>query len=457
MIAVTDVLAWCQHLLDSRQVPSLEECLEVIPPLDALDDLPPGTRVQVRCDTNVVVAADGRVADDARLVSLLETLRWGQDHGWVQVIHGHAGADGRPSLAPIAVHLGRLLGTEIVFLDDWMDDVSGAVRPATVAAVAGLPAGTVAMLENARRYALERCLWRARPEDLPALAGRLTCYLRGLRALAHVHVNEAFAASNRDLSSALAPLAMDRVALGRHVWRELRGPVLAARQAQLVVFSGAKLNKLDDLEAVIRRRQVRLLVGGGLLALPLLAAEAQLGGRTFALGRHREEVRADHIATSRRLLEDAHRQGIEVLLPMDFVLDDGSVADTIPAAGAQRDVGPRTLERFAARLQAFARQPPARPAIAFHNGVLGMFEDPHFAEGTRRFFALLHQLHDAGVQVTVGGGEGGTALQQLGDPRRVRHCFTAGTTILKALGTEPIPYLLALFLASRRRREVTPS
>ena len=89
-------------------------------------------------------------------------------------------------------------------------------------------------------------------------------------------------------------------------------------------------------------------------------------------------------------------------------------------------------------------------AVLFHNGVLGQFERPEFAVGTRRFLALLKDLHRVGLRIYVGGGEGGMALSRWGDPTSVTHCFTAGTTILKALGVKPIPYVWALYQAATR-------
>ena len=53
-------------------------------------------------------------------------------------------------------------------------------------------------------------------------------------------------------------------------------------------------------------------------------------------------------------------------------------------------------------------------------------------------------MTDAGVKVYVGGGEGGKALEKYGDPGWVTHVFTAGGTVLNALGNEPVPYLTAL-------------
>jgi len=57
-------------------------------------------------------------------------------------------------------------------------------------------------------------------------------------------------------------------------------------------------------------------------------------------------------------------------------------------------------------------------------------------------------MTDAGAEVYVGGGEGGKALEKYGRPNWVTHCFTAGGTVLNALGNDPIPYLVALYMAA---------
>jgi phosphoglycerate kinase len=73
-----------------------------------------------------------------------------------------------------------------------------------------------------------------------------------------------------------------------------------------------------------------------------------------------------------------------------------------------------------------------------------MFEDPRFEAGTKRFTKQLQRMTEAGVEVYVGGGEGGKALDKYGQEDWVTHVFTAGGTVLNALGNEPVPYLAAL-------------
>ena len=80
--------------------------------------------------------------------------------------------------------------------------------------------------------------------------------------------------------------------------------------------------------------------------------------------------------------------------------------------------------------------------------MFGLFEEEAFETGTREFIGQLKRMTESGIEVYVGGGEGGTALARYGQPDWVTHCFTAGGTILKALGNEPIPYINALYRKS---------
>ncbi len=79
-----------------------------------------------------------------------------------------------------------------------------------------------------------------------------------------------------------------------------------------------------------------------------------------------------------------------------------------------------------------------------------MFEDPRFENGTKQFVVELKRMKDAGVEVYIGGGEGGTSLEKYGQPDWVTHTFTAGGTVLNALGSAPVPYLVTLFMAGKK-------
>lgn len=458
-----DVVTWCEELLSESPEPSFEESIRAIPAVSDLGDLPPGTRVLVRGDVDAGIKEE-RVVDDTRPRSMLETLRYGIDRGWIQVILGHRGRDPELSLRPVAECFEKLSGQRVTFVPDWMDQ-SGAVLHAAAQTIADQEPGAIVMLENTRRYPLERALWKVKPGELSGIAELLARLLSDLREkVARVEVNEGFSASNPDVSSAVVPLAMERVALGFYVHEQLAEHVTRAREAQLVVFSGLKIEKLTDLESTLDRAQVRMVIAAGSLAMALKKAAAELDGADFSMGkagdeRHRSEkyyIAPERIEQAKRMISRGHATGVEFVLPVDFLLADGAVADSIPPDGQQLDVGPQSSEHFAHKIDDFIawhrthQSETGRPAVAFHNGVFGKFEDPQFETGTRRFMEQLKRLHGAGVQVYVGGGEGGAALEKYGAPDWVTHVFTAGGTILKALGTDPIPYLKAMWMVARR-------
>src|SRR5262249_53001938 len=134
-------------------------------------------------------------------------------------------------------------------------------------------------------------------------------------------------------------------------------------------------------------------------------------------------------------------------------LQDGRSSETIGPGDQQFDVGPKTNEYFAQKVGEFISSAKASASagskqVAFHNGVFGMFEDPRFEAGTKHFIGQLKRMKNAGIEVYVGGGEGGAALEKYGQPDWVTHCFTAGGTVLNALSSNPVPYLLALSMSA---------
>jgi phosphoglycerate kinase len=457
------MLQWCQALLGAAPAPhkTLNEYLNAIPRLKSLADVPRGTAVLVRGDVDSKPGT--KIGEgDQRLRSMVDTLRFGIDQGWKQVIFGHIGRKPEGSLAKVAARLGELLGKKVPLVSDWLDESATTIKPAAADAVRNAQPGDVLVLENTRRYEIERVLWDAKSDDLPSLTPKLAKLANEFASkVATVYVNEALSAGSLDSSTTIVPAAMDRVALGLYVAGEFDGPMQRCLQAQLVVFSGLKIDKLDDLEAMIARGTIRWVITAGSLAMALKKAAAELDGKQFGLGVAEDPAHADkpyfipreRIEQAKRMIADGRRKGIEFILPVDFILQDGRAAETIGPGDQQFDVGPKTNEYFSEKVGRFiasAKSSGSKP-VAFHNGVFGMFEDPRFESGTKHFIGELKRMKDAGIEVYVGGGEGGAALEKYGRPDFVTHCFTAGGTVLNALGSNPVPYLLALSLAARNK------
>ncbi|MBI3862729.1 MAG: phosphoglycerate kinase, partial [Planctomycetia bacterium] len=197
-IAAQQMQDWCARLVEkSPDFPPLEECLKKIPAVGSLSQLPAGTRVLVRGDTDVVFDEQGQPDDDSRLRALVDTLKLGVERGWVQVLYGHRGRDPKLSLEPVAKYLEGLLTAagvkcgKLSVISDWMNNETGEILDSAGAAVARLSPGSIVLLENTRKYTLEQALWKAKPADLPGLAPKLAAYANGMREkIGRVHVNE---------------------------------------------------------------------------------------------------------------------------------------------------------------------------------------------------------------------------------------------------------------------------
>jgi phosphoglycerate kinase len=462
-VTAEKIVAFARGVLgDDPNVPKLpvEKYLDAIPRLEALTDLPSGTPVLIRGDVDAKPGA--KVGDgDIRLRSMKGTLDYARSKGWKIVVFGHIGREPEKSLSKVRARLAEILGCNVGFIGDWLDGETTTIKDEVAKAVQNAAPGSVIMLENTRKYDIERVLWKAKPADLPKLAEGLAKLANEFaQKVAKVYVHEAFSAGSLDASSVIVPAAMDRVALGQYEAEQFDVQLRDCLAAQLVIFSGLKADKLDDMEAMINRGKIRLVISAGSLSASLKKAAAELEGKDFNLGVSEDPAHSDkpyfiprnRIDQAKKMLTEGRAKGIEFVLPVDFVLQDGQVSTEIGPGNQQFDVGPQSSKLFSDTVTRFieAHKNDQPPAVAFHNGVFGMFEDPRFESGTKNFVPQLKRMKDAGIKVYIGGGEGGTSLERYGQPDWVTYVFTAGGTVLNALGSEPVPYLVALKLAAQR-------
>jgi phosphoglycerate kinase len=457
-VSEQEMRAWCDNLLAGRAAApdmTLADYIRAIPGLAALEDLPNGAAVLVRGDLDCEPGAS--VGDgDVRLRSMVDTLQFGRDRGWKQIVFGHIGRKAEGSLTKVAKRLGELLQCDVPLIGNWLDEASVTILPDVPKQISAARPGAVIMLENTRKYEIERVLWKAKAADLPALAPRLARLANEFaEKLGKAYVFEAFSAGSLDACTLAVLAAMQRVALGAYVSAEFTGPVMRCLDSQLVIFSGLKIDKLDDLEAMINRGKIFRVFSAGSLSMALRKAADGRDGKDFCLGVAEDPARKNEpfyippqrVEQARRMIADGRKKGIKFVLPVDWVIQDGRVVERLQPGDQQFDIGPKTSELFEHEVGEFLE---VDGAVAFHNGVFGMFEKPQFETGTRRFIPQLKRMTDNGVEVYIGGGEGGAALEKYGEPNWVTHVFTAGGTVLNALGGEPVPYLAALRAAAEK-------
>ncbi|MDJ0521123.1 MAG: phosphoglycerate kinase [Planctomycetota bacterium] len=427
----------------------IEERLGQIPAIDTLDDLPEGTPVWIRADLDVP-DRDGMIGDDPRLASLHETLAYGRERGWRMLLIGHRGRTADRTLEYVHQKLKSIEPGCGPFIKDWFDEHAETLTGVAVKGVESLKPGEFLVFENVRKYDFEMRLWTTVEEQLGLVSDHFGRISAAFRQGATVYINDAIASGSKDFSTTALPLAMGRTALGVFTRRELAEHAVQARDAGLVVFSGMKLDKLRHLHGIVQRGRVEVILAGGSLAMALRKASGEISGERISIGAAGDEVNRDEkayvppsaVEKARQLLVDAEANGVRVVLPIDFVVEDGSVVSDLGAGMWQRDIGPETRQLFDETARAWLDS-TERKAV-FHNGVMGQFENSTFAAGTEAIVATLKALHDGGAAVYVGGGEGRAALERFGSLDDVTHAFTAGGTVLKCLADKALPFLEAL-------------
>jgi phosphoglycerate kinase len=384
---------------------------------ELIDDGVAGQRVFVRADLNVPTK-DGKIGDDTRIRATLPTLRKLLDAGARVVLASHLGrpkgeANPKYTLAPVAVRLGKLLGTPVAFAPE-------CIGPETESAVANLAEGSVLLLENLRFHAEEE-------QNDPAFAAQLA-------ELADVYVNDAFGTAHRAHASTVGMVSLVKeVGAGDLLIAELEHlrRVLKPARPFLCLLGGAKVSdKLSVLAAMVKRADVVCV--GGAMAYTFLAAQGKPVGSSL--------VEADRIDDAKRVLAAAKAAKHKLLLPTDHVvaqkLEAGAPSKTvkeIPDGWMGLDIGPDTAKAYAKEC--------AKAKTIFWNGPMGVFEIDAFAKGTE---AVALAVADSKASSVVGGGDSLAAVNKLGLAERITHCSTGGGASLEFVEGRALPGVVAL-------------
>ena len=369
-----------------------------------------GCRVLIREDLNVPIK-DGRVASDARIRAALPTIKAASAAGARVILMSHLGRpvegefDQQFSLAPVAGHLGELLGRPVSLVSDWRDGVE-------------LVDGEIALLENVRFNPGEK-------KDDEALA-------RAYAALCDVFVMDAFGTAHRAQASTHGVARYAPVACAGPL---LEGELTALEQAlanparpMVAIVGGAKVStKLTVLETLSDKVD-QLVVGGG-IANTFLAASGKPVGKSLC--------EHELLDTARTLMEKT-----SIPLPSDVVTAT-EFSETAQATLRQAaevgeddmilDIGPVAAADVAAILR--------EAGTILWNGPVGVFEFDQFAGGTE---IIARAIADSPAFSLAGGGDTLAAIDKFGIADKVSYISTGGGAFLEYVEGKVLPAVAML-------------
>jgi len=378
-----------------------------------------GKTVFIRVDFNVPLqkndkTGDMEISSDKRIKASLPTIQFALEQGAGVILASHLGRPkGKPnpemSLKPIAVRLQELLGRPVTMAPDCVGPEVQAMKPAP---------GQVLLLENLRFHAAEE-------KNDPAFA-------RQLAGLCDVYVNDAFGSAHRAHASTEGMIQfVPKAAAGLLMERELKYLGMVTNNPPrpcVAILGGAKVS--DKIEVIQNLGKVvdRLLIGGA-MAYTFLRAQGLTAGKSL--------VEEDKIDLAKKLLAELDGK---LMLPVDHVVVSEIAAgaahqtvDQIPDGKIAVDIGPKTIENYAAVI--------AGAKTVIWNGPMGIFEKPPFDKGT---VAVAKAVAESGATSVVGGGDSEKAIKAAGVTDRISHVSTGGGASLEFLAGIKLPGVAAL-------------
>lgn len=379
-----------------------------------------GKKVLVRVDFNVPLNDKGEITDDTRITASLPTIQYLLEQKAAVILMAHLG---RPkgqvkpelSLAPVAKHLGKLLGKKILFAPD-------CVGEAAQAAASKLKPGHILLLENLRFHKEEE------KNDME--------FAEKLASLADLYVNDGFGVSHRAHASVEGVTHFLPAAAGFLLEKEIQyvgQAVTNPLHPFVAIIGGAKVSDKIGVISNLLDKVDTLLIGGG-MANTFLAAQGYKMGKSL--------VEEDKMDLAKELLAKAKKNKVNMLLPTDLVMAAAFAPDAehvtekvknLNQAYMALDIGAETSKAYAEAL--------ADAKMIVWNGPMGVFEMDAFCKGTE---AVAKAVAKSRATSIVGGGDSVAAIEKLGLAKRITHISTGGGASLEYLEGKVLPGVAAL-------------
>ena len=382
-----------------------------------------GKKVFIRVDFNVPFNDEGEITDNSRIIAALPTIEFVISSGGACILASHLGRpDGKTpelSLKKIIPELKKLLGKDVIFLEDSIGDHTKEI-------CSNLKKGQIALLENLRFYKEE-----TKADER---------FAKQLSALADIYINDAYGTTHREhASTATIAQFFSEKAPGMLLEKEinsLKKLMDKPKKPVTAIIGGAKVSSKISVIANILGFVDNLIIGGGMAYTFIKNNGGRIGDSIFE---------ADRLNDCTEILSKAKNENVNVFLPEDILcsnefsnsgLQKVTNIYEVPEGWQGLDIGPKTMDKF--------EQVILASSTILWNGPMGVFEIPSFEKGTLIVAKTVAKATQNGAYSLIGGGDSVAAIKKFGLQNQVSFISTGGGAMLESLEGKLLPGINAL-------------
>ena len=382
-----------------------------------------GKKVFIRVDFNVPFNDEGEITDNSRIVAALPTIEFVISSGGACILAYHLGRpDGKNpelSLKKIIPELKKLLGKDVIFLEDSIGDQTKEI-------CSNLKKGHIALLENLRFYKEE-----TKADER---------FAKQLSALADIYINDAYGTTHREhASTATIAQFFSEKAPGMLLEKEIKSLkklMDKPKKPVTAIIGGAKVSSKISVIANILGFVDNLIIGGGMAYTFIKNNGGRIGDSIFE---------ADRLNDCTEILSKAKNENVNVFLPEDILcsnefsnsgLQKVTNIYEVPEGWQGLDIGPKTMDKF--------EQVILASSTILWNGPMGVFEIPSFEKGTHSVAKTVAKATQNGAYSLIGGGDSVAAIKKFGLQNQVSFISTGGGAMLESLEGKLLPGINAL-------------
>lgn len=371
--------------------------------------------VIVRANLDVPLE-NGEVTNNFKLQENVPTIKLLLENNCKIIVIGHIG---RPngdyvdelSLMPVRFELGHLLGKQIKFAN--LNACENSIK--------FMEPQEILMIENLRFFPGEESTKsKERQEFIEPLAKMADLYINDCFGLYREHAS---VTEITEMLPSYAGLSMEKEI------EELNKIKNDPQKPLVAVLGGAKVDtKMPILENMLE--EIDTIIIGGAMAYTFLKATGKEVGKS--------KVEEDSIKIVKKILKNAKKNKVEILLPEDHIcakeFKENSEpvhvdSQDIPKDLIGLDIGPKTIEKYKEVLKS--------AKTVLWNGPMGVFEWENFANGTQEIGDHIALNVPRETFKVAGGGDTVSAINKLKiNPKKFSHISVGGGMMLKYISNE---------------------